>query len=143
MNEQQAEFQPPVELPMPQQEQVNNLAEQGGVDGAASELAQNKSVEQGQPVPLQPVLGSQMPAIGPATQGQAGTATSYDDEQGAAQTPLIADDVDLIEKEWVHKAKQIVEQTKDNPYARNKQMNEVKADYLKKRYNKDLKIAED
>ncbi len=55
---------------------------------------------------------------------------------------LIADDADLIEKEWVVKAKAIVAQTKDDPYNQNKSMTRVKADYLKKRYNKDLKISE-
>lgn len=56
--------------------------------------------------------------------------------------PAIADDADLIEKEWVMKARQIVEQTKADPYAQNQQMNQMKADYIKKRYNKDLKVEE-
>lgn len=55
---------------------------------------------------------------------------------------LIADDADLIEKEWVLKAKAIVMHTKDDPHKQNQEMNKVKADYLKKRYNKDLKINE-
>jgi hypothetical protein len=55
---------------------------------------------------------------------------------------LMADDADLIEKEWVDKAKAIVLHTKDDPYKQNQEMNKVKADYLKKRYNKDLKISE-
>jgi hypothetical protein len=53
---------------------------------------------------------------------------------------LIADDADLIEKEWVSKAKAIVEQTKHDPYQQNQAMTKVKAEYLKKRYNKDLKL---
>ncbi len=57
-------------------------------------------------------------------------------------TALIADDADLIEKEWVLKAKAIVMRTKDDPREQNIQMNDVKADYLKKRYNKDLKVTE-
>lgn len=57
-------------------------------------------------------------------------------------TGLIADDADLIEKEWVLKAKAIVMQTKADPRAQNIQMNGIKADYLKKRYNKDLKVNE-
>lgn len=55
---------------------------------------------------------------------------------------LMADDADLIEKEWVIRAKAIVERTKDDPHSQNREMNKVKADYLKKRYNKDLKISE-
>lgn len=54
---------------------------------------------------------------------------------------LMADDTDLIEKEWVLKAKAIVAQTKDDPHLQNHEMTKVKADYLKKRYNKDLKVS--
>jgi len=55
---------------------------------------------------------------------------------------LIADDSDLIEKEWVMKAKAIVAYTQDDPHRQNEEMTKVKADYLKKRYNKDLKMSE-
>lgn len=54
--------------------------------------------------------------------------------------PAVADDLDLIEKEWVNKAKAIVAQTRTDPYAQNSEMNKFKADYMKKRYNKDIKI---
>lgn len=59
-----------------------------------------------------------------------------------ASTPAMADDVDLIEKEWVTRAKEIVERTKDDPRLQNQEMNRVKADYLKKRYDKDIKLDE-
>ncbi len=55
--------------------------------------------------------------------------------------PMAADDADLIEKEWVLKAKAIVEHTKDDPHSQNYQMSRFKADYLKKRYNKDVKVS--
>lgn len=57
-------------------------------------------------------------------------------------SPQMADDNDLIEKEWVMKAKQIVLATKEDPYTQNREMSKFKADYLKKRYNKDIKIEE-
>lgn len=57
--------------------------------------------------------------------------------------PQIADDTDLIEKEWVDKAKEIVEQTAHDPHLQNQELTKVKVDYLKKRYNKDLKITDD
>lgn len=56
---------------------------------------------------------------------------------------MIADDADLIEKEWVERAKAIVAQTKNDPYQQNKEISKVKAAYLKKRYNKDLKVDEE
>lgn len=57
-------------------------------------------------------------------------------------TPMQAEDVDLIEKEWVEKAKEIVERTQGDPYTQSKQLNQVKADYIRKRYNRDIKIDE-
>lgn len=52
--------------------------------------------------------------------------------------PLVAEDADLIEKEWVDRAKKIILETKDDPFARTNRVNELQKDYLKKRYNKDL-----
>lgn len=57
--------------------------------------------------------------------------------------PVIADDADLIEKEWVAKAKEIVERTRHDPYEQNKEVEKMKADYMKKRYNREIKITED
>lgn len=59
----------------------------------------------------------------------------------AVDTPAIADDVDLIEKEWVQKAKHIVDKNKTDPYEQNREIAQVKAEYLKKRYNRDQKLA--
>lgn len=60
-----------------------------------------------------------------------------------SSTPLVAADEDLIEKEWVDKAKEIIEHTKDDPYARTAQVNELQRDYLKKRYGKVIGASED
>jgi hypothetical protein len=62
---------------------------------------------------------------------------------GATMSPLMADDGDLIEKEWVEKAKEIVARTRHDPYSQNKEMNQIRVDYLKKRYNKDIRLSED
>jgi hypothetical protein len=60
----------------------------------------------------------------------------------AGTVPVAADDSDLIEKAWVSKAKEIVERTRENPYQQSKELNLFKADYMKKRYNKTLKLSE-
>lgn len=57
--------------------------------------------------------------------------------------PATASDEEVIEKEWVDKAKKIITQTKDDPYKQEKEVSKLQADYLKKRYGKDIKIAED
>lgn len=53
-------------------------------------------------------------------------------------TPEEAADSDLIEKEWVIKAKQIVEHTAEDPFRQQEELSKMKADYMKKRYNKDV-----
>lgn len=58
------------------------------------------------------------------------------------QNPLVAADEDLIEKEWVDKAKEIIEQTKDDPHARTQKVNELQRDYLQKRFGKVVGASE-
>jgi len=57
-------------------------------------------------------------------------------------TPLVAADEDLIEREWVDKAKEIIEQTRDDPHARTQKVNELQRDYLQKRYGKVVGASE-
>lgn len=64
------------------------------------------------------------------------------DPTPTAGTPLVAADEDLIEKEWVDKAKEIIEQTKDDPHARTQKVNELQRDYLQKRYGKVVGASE-
>ncbi|MBP7807320.1 hypothetical protein KA047_02380 [Candidatus Saccharibacteria bacterium] len=89
-------------------------------------------------VPSIPVPSVPIPAVpNPATGSTAASAMPLTDDQ------LMADDADLIEKEWVNKAKAIVDNTRNDPHLQNKQINLVKADYIKKRYNKDIKVSKD
>lgn len=55
--------------------------------------------------------------------------------------PAIADDVDLIEKEWIKKINSIIASTKNNPYEQSRQLALLKMDYLQKRYNKVIKLS--
>lgn len=56
-------------------------------------------------------------------------------------SPTIAADDDLIEKEWVDKAKKIIAETRDDPYRREQEVSKLQADYLRKRYGKDLGVS--
>ena len=108
---------------------------------AASSVALEQAISA--PAAPPPAAGAglpQMPQPDPAQQTSADPASA---DPGVAGMPLIADDTDLIEKEWVDKAKQIVAQTSHDPYLQNKEINKVKADYLKKRYNKDVKLIDE
>jgi len=57
--------------------------------------------------------------------------------------PTAANDDDVIEKEWVDRAKQVILQTKDNPYAREKAIGELQRDYLSKRYGRQVGASND
>lgn len=57
--------------------------------------------------------------------------------------PQVADDVDVIEKEWVAKAKEIVIRTRDNPHAQSSQLMIFRHDYMKKRYGKEIKLPDE
>ncbi|CAN5623425.1 hypothetical protein BH23PAT1_BH23PAT1_2800 [soil metagenome] len=57
--------------------------------------------------------------------------------------PAVADDTDLIEKEWVVKAKEIVARTSQDPHKQNQELTNMKVGYLKKRYNKDIKLSKE
>lgn len=52
----------------------------------------------------------------------------------------VADDKDVIEPEWVHKANAIVNSTFDDPYKQSEDLTVLKADYMQKRYNKIVKL---
>lgn len=74
-------------------------------------------------------------AVGPADNSQPVAA-----QQAVSLDDVAADDLD---KEWVNKAKMIVERTKDDPYTQSKEISRAKADYMKIRYNKHIKVAPD
>lgn len=66
---------------------------------------------------------------------------STDDQtvtQASDDSPAVAADDDLIEKEWVDKAKKIIAETRDDPHKREKEVGRLQADYLRKRYGKEL-----
>lgn len=52
----------------------------------------------------------------------------------------VMNDKDLIEKEWVEKAKSIINQNRENPHKQTEELTGVKAEYLEKNYNKSIKL---
>lgn len=87
------------------------------------------------PSPFQVAAPAQPAPAAPVIQTPSDvTRTSKSDK-----AKLIKDD-DLIEKEWVDKAKRIVEQTREDPHQQSEQLTMVKADYMQKEYNKTIKV---
>ena len=54
----------------------------------------------------------------------------------------MAADTDRIEQEWVIKTKQILLATRNDPYEQARQLAALRADYMMKRYNKEIKLGE-
>lgn len=84
-----------------------------------------------------PVLPT--PVLAPAAPTPIANDTSA---QSIGSAPLTANDDDLIEKEWVESAKKIIAETKDDPHRREREVGKLQADYLKKRYGKELGATE-
>jgi hypothetical protein len=57
--------------------------------------------------------------------------------------PSAAADEDLIEKEWVEKAKRVVAETRNDPHAQDLAVSRLQADYLKKRYGKAIALPKE
>jgi hypothetical protein len=55
--------------------------------------------------------------------------------------PLTAKDDDLIEREWIRKAQDIVRLTRSDPKQQQTKVTELQADYLSKRYGKNLELS--
>ena len=86
----------------------------------------------------------QLPAVLPDVPVAAPVSPSQDDNAGTPiSSPktfaLPAADKDLIEKQWVQKAKEIVAETKSDPYKQKTEIAAAKADYIQKRFKKVIK----
>jgi hypothetical protein len=95
-----------------------------------------------QHVPSEPIVVPAVPAQ-PFLPTPTQQATPTPVAPAATGNPLVANDDDLIEKEWVDKAKKIIQQTRSDPYEQEKEVSKLQADYIKKRYGKDVKVASD
>lgn len=89
---------------------------------------QSAPVEQASTPPVIPSI----PVSPPVTRDDSATV------QPLSDSPTVAGDDDLIEKEWVERAKKVLAETKDDPYRREQEVGRLQADYLAKRYGRKL-----
>lgn len=81
-------------------------------------------------------LASTLPTPVPISDGvDLNTSTS-------SVSPIVASDDDLIEKEWVDKAKKIIADTQNDPYLREKEVSRLQVDYIKKRFGRELGVVD-
>ncbi len=91
------------------------------------------------PVPSPMPMPSFVPTI---SQPAADAGITSDDVLNGGSTDIPSnDDSDLIDKVWVIKAKQILLNSKSDPYSQNQQMNALRADFMQKRYHKIIKLG--
>lgn len=66
--------------------------------------------------------------------------TTADPGQTASSdgSPIVANDDDLIEKEWVDRAKKILAETKDDPYRREREVSKLQIEYIRRRYGREI-----
>jgi hypothetical protein len=98
------------------------------------------------PLPVQPQTTAAIPAAQPVAQQPIPIALAPDPGANSTMGSASAtadDNTDALDEEWVSKAKAIVERTKSDPYLETKELNKAKADYLRVRYNKELKVSEE
>lgn len=127
---------PPLNVP----EQAASSSFEAQMPSQMHEAQSSRAIEQGvaHSAMALPTIQSASPV--PATAAMMPAAQGL---PAATGLPQIADDTDLIEKEWVIKAKEIIARTRQDPHRQNKEVEQMKADYMKKRYNKDIKLTED
>lgn len=93
--------------------------------------------------PAQPVLPTvpddipvaDQPVIAVPPQDDQALAAATDNQHQAADT-------DRIESVWVEKAKSIIAKTHDDPHLQKQEMSRIKADYIQKRFGKQIKTDE-
>jgi hypothetical protein len=61
--------------------------------------------------------------------------------QGVPTAPAEEPDT-ALDEEWVGKAQQVVQHLQADPFLESRELNKLKAQYIKARYNKDIKISE-
>lgn len=81
-----------------------------------------------QPPPLSPASALPTPVGAPAPAQPQVVSDSA--------APLVAGDEDLIEKEWVDKAKKIIAETRDDPHRREAEVGKLQIEYVRKRYGR-------
>lgn len=91
-----------------------------------------KSIQPERQTSAQPAAPAAPPV--PVTDQPVAKAPATPPKDDDDDTPAIAQDVDVIEREWVNKAKAEIERTKDDPHAQEAAFEKLQTEYLKKRY---------
>ena len=123
------------ELPSVQPLATNEtLGRENNFEKGSDGFVERRESQPGEPA-LQAAPPTTTPVVATPLVNQADDTTV---SAATSTSPTVAGDDDLIEKEWVDKAKKILVETKDDPYRREQEVNRLQADYISKRYGRQL-----
>jgi hypothetical protein len=112
-----------------------------GQERKTEQAIEKRQVSEGAPAKATPKFPVQQPTP-PQVQPPQQIPVQDQTSSSPISASLPAQDADLIEKEWVVRAKSIVAQTQDDPYKQKNEMSKIKADYIKKRFNKTIPVED-
>lgn len=104
----------------------------------------SKAIEQNTfgPAPQQPQPPSAQSFDGATATGASNTTDQG--QAGAQSTPMqVPEEKDNIDQAWIDRIQGVVDQTKNDPHARNQAISRLRADYMKQKYNKDIKLVKE
>lgn len=128
-----------------QQIKEANIQSAGSV-GAEAGLTNFESIQpnQGRPIKNQSTATDDVESTTTTAVDNINNSLPRSASKAAVDTsPQVAADNDEIEKVWVDKAKKIVQQTKGDPYMQERATSRLQADYMKKRFDKDVKLPKE
>lgn len=105
------------------------------------EYTNNAQTQQSPPNPI--AAAQQTTPVDPRSSNKPQTTAAPANNNDDSSMPQLADDADLIEKEWVEKAKSIIEQTKNDPRKQTEELSKVKNAYVDKRFQRNHRIKVD
>jgi hypothetical protein len=125
----QLNFELPAQPPSPE------TGDQKQEKGAEAPAAPAEQAGKQAPAPALPVV----PDIPVADAPVIAVPVHDDTTSGFPAADHTAQDLERIEPIWVDKAKAIISQTREDPYMQKTEMSRVKAEYIQKRFNKQIK----
>lgn len=135
LNAPRMNLEQPSTLQLPSPENSPIVGHEGGIEREPQRFEQMPPQQQVQPqqgTTPRPVLPE--PVVSQPDPSSSATLLT--------DVPNVAAEDDLIEKEWVNKAKTIILQTTDDPRRREEAVSQLQREYLRKRYGKELGASE-
>jgi hypothetical protein len=123
--------------PQPQSEVPKQ--DQEGQEASTERAIEQRKVSEGTPAKQTPKFPPQTaPPAPPPIQQHTQIPVQTPSQSASPSAGLHAKDADLIEKEWVQRAKNVISHTQDDPFKQKNEMSKMKVDYIKKRFNKSI-----